>query len=246
MYALIQQQINSFKTMKFNSILFAIAALLVLAACQPQGSSRQAKLATNADSASYAIGLLVGDQNKQQLEASGADELDYSILVTAFEEQLNGAEAQMTTEEAQTFIRTYFQQLAEAEGEKNKQEGEAFLAKNKEKEGVEVTESGLQYEVITEGTGAKPTADQKVKVHYTGTLLDGTVFDSSVERGEPTTFGVGQVIPGWTEALQLMPVGSKWKVYIPGDLAYGPRGAGADIGPNSTLIFEVELLEIVE
>lgn len=232
--------------MKFKTILFVIAATLVLAACQPQGSSRNENLASSADSASYAIGILVGDQNKQQLESTGSEDFNTDILITAFEQQLKDEETQMTTAEARTFIQSYFQKMAEAEGEKNKQEGEEFLAQNKEKEGIQVTESGLQYEVLKEGDGPKPTADQQVKVHYTGKLIDGTVFDSSVERGEPATFGVGQVIPGWTEALKLMPVGSKWKIYIPGDLAYGPRGAGADIGPNETLIFDVELLEIVE
>jgi FKBP-type peptidyl-prolyl cis-trans isomerase len=232
--------------MNFKSILFAIAAMLTLAACQPQGSSQSEKLETGADSASYAIGVLVGDQNKQQLESSGAEDFNMDILVSAFEKQLKGEETQMTIEDAQTFIQGYFQKVAEAQGEKKTKEGEEFLAKNKEKAGIVELESGLQYEVIKEGTGPKPTAEQTVKVHYTGTLIDGKVFDSSVERGEPATFGVGQVIPGWTEALQLMPVGSKWKVYIPGELAYGPRGAGADIGPNETLIFEVELLEIVE
>jgi FKBP-type peptidyl-prolyl cis-trans isomerase len=152
----------------------------------------------------------------------------------------------MTIEDARTYIQAYFQKIAESEGTNNRAEGEAFLATNKEKDGIVVTESGLQYEILEVGDGPKPTADQQVKVHYTGTLLDGTVFDSSVERGEPATFGVGQVIPGWTEALQLMPEGSKWKVYIPGDLAYGERGAGADIGPNAALIFEVELLEVIE
>ncbi|WP_321285503.1 FKBP-type peptidyl-prolyl cis-trans isomerase [uncultured Sunxiuqinia sp.] len=231
--------------MKFKSILFTLAAISVLAACQPQGS-RNADLVTTADSASYAIGVLVGDQNKQQLESTGSDDFNTDILITAFEQQLKGEETKMTIEDARTFIQAYFKNLAEAEGEANKKAGEEFLASNKEKEGVQVTESGLQYEVIKEGDGPKPTADQQVKVHYTGTLLDGTVFDSSVERGEPATFGVSQVIPGWTEALQLMSVGSKWKIYIPGEIAYGPRGAGADIGPNETLIFEVELLEIVE
>ena len=124
--------------------------------------------------------------------------------------------------------------------------GNKFLEENKVKEGVTTTESGLQYEIIIVGEGTIPTADSKVRVHYHGTLLDGTVFDSSVDRGEPATFGVNQVIKGWTEALQLMPVGSKWKLVIPSALAYGDRGAGGDIGPNSTLIFEVELLEIVE
>ncbi len=232
--------------MKFKSILFTLAAVLVLAACQPQGSSRNENLATAADSASYAIGVLVGDQNKQQLESSGVDDFNTELLVTAFEKQLNGEETKMTIEDARTYIQAYFQKVAEAEGTNNRTEGEAFLATNKEKGGIVVTESGLQYEILEVGDGPKPTADQQVKVHYTGTLLDGTVFDSSVESGEPVTFGVGQVIPGWTEALQLMPEGSKWKVYIPGDLAYGERGAGADIGPNATLIFEVELLEVIE
>ena len=120
------------------------------------------------------------------------------------------------------------------------------MAENKTKSGVITTESGLQYQVVTEGKGAKPTADDKVKVHYTGTLLNGTKFDSSVDRGEPAEFGVGQVIKGWTEVLQLMPVGSKYIVWIPSELAYGERGAGADIRPNSTLKFEIELLEIVK
>lgn len=231
--------------MRFKSILFLLATVVVLAACQPQGS-RNENLATSADSASYAIGVLVGDQNKQQLESTGSDDFNTEILVTAFEKQLKGEETKMTIEEARTFIQSYFQKMAEAEGVANEKEGAEFLAANKEKEGVTETESGLQYEVLEAGNGPKPTAEQQVKVHYTGTLIDGTVFDSSVERGEPATFGVGQVIPGWTEALQLMPVGSKWKVYIPGNLAYGPRGAGADIGPNETLIFEVELLEIVK
>ena len=232
--------------MKFKSILFVLAALVVFAACKPQGSSRNENLTTSADSASYAIGVLVGDQNKQQLESTGSKDFNTDILVTAFEKQLKGEETKMTIEDARTFIQSYFKKMADVKGEKNKQEGAEFLAKNKEKEGVKVTESGLQYEIIKEGNGPKPTADQKVKVDYTGTLIDGTVFDSSVERGEPATFGVGQVIPGWTEALKLMTVGSKWKVYIPGDLAYGARGAGADIGPNQTLVFEVELLEIVK
>ena len=233
--------------MKFKSILFVLAAVLTLAACQPQGSTRSEKLETSADSASYAIGVLVGDQNKQQLESTGSSaDFNLDLLVTAFEKQLKGEETTMTTDDARTFIQGYFKKMADVKGEKNKKEGEEFLAKNKEREGVKVTDSGLQYEIIKEGTGPKPTADQKVKVDYTGTLINGTVFDSSVERGEPATFGVGQVIPGWTEALQLMPVGSKWKIYIPGDLAYGARGAGKDIGPNETLIFEVELLDIVK
>lgn len=129
-------------------------------------------------------------------------------------------------------------------GEANKKEGEAFLAANKAKEGVVTLPSGLQYKILKEGTGPKPAASDSVICNYRGTLLNNTEFDSSYKRGEPATFPVGQVIHGWTEALQLMPVGSKWQLFIPAELAYGPRGAGPDIGPNATLIFEVELLSI--
>lgn len=230
--------------MKLKSLIIALFALAVLASCQP-GSSRNEKLTTAADSASYAIGVLVGDQNKQQLEASGSDELNMDLLITSFEKTLKGEETKMTSEDARAFVQTYFQQMAAKKAESNKAEGEAFLVTNKEKEGVTTLESGLQYEVLVEGTGVKPTLEQKVKCHYHGTLIDGKEFDSSLD-GKPATFPVNGVIPGWTEALQLMPVGSKWKLVIPGSLAYGPRGAGQDIGPDATLIFEVELLEIVE
>ena len=232
--------------MKLKSVIIALFSLAVLASCQPGSSGRTEKMTTAADSASYAIGVLVGDQNKQQLEATGSDDLSMDLLITSFEKTLKGEETKMTSEDARAFVQTYFQQLAEKKAETNKAEGEAFLATNKEKEGVITLESGLQYEVLTEGTGEKPKLEDRVKCHYHGTLIDGHVFESSVDRGEPTTFSVNGVIRGWTEALQLMPVGSKWKLYIPGDLAYGERGAGADIGPNATLIFEIELLEIVK
>lgn len=127
----------------------------------------------------------------------------------------------------------------------NEKAGKDFLAQNGQRPEVKTTPSGLQYEVLTEGTGAMPSASDQVKVHYTGKLIDGTVFDSSVERGEPATFGVTQVIPGWVEALQMMKAGSKWRLYIPSALAYGPNGAGGVIGPNATLIFDVELLEVI-
>ena len=151
----------------------------------------------------------------------------------------------MNMEEAREYMQKYFVEASAKEANKTKEEGEKFLADNKTKSGVITTESGLQYQVITEGTGAKPTAEDHVKVHYTGTLLDGTKFDSSIDRGEPAEFPVSQVIKGWTEGLQLMPVGSKYIFWIPSDLAYGDRGAGQMIKPNSTLKFEVELLEIV-
>jgi FKBP-type peptidyl-prolyl cis-trans isomerase len=167
-------------------------------------------------------------------------------MAAAFRLASLGEETAMNEEEANNFIRTYLETAGKKEAQKNLEEGNAFLEQNKAREGVTTTESGLQYEVITAGTGEKPTAENQVRVHYHGTLIDGKVFDSSVDRGEPAVFGVNQVIPGWTEALMLMPVGSKWKVYLPSNLAYGEQGAGQDIAPNSALIFEVELLEIVK
>ena len=145
---------------------------------------------------------------------------------------------------ANQLVRDHIGKKKEAAKQKNKLEGEAFLKQNAERKEVITLESGLQYEVLTEGTGQVPSADDKVSVHYHGTLIDGTVFDSSVQRGQPTSFPVTGVIKGWVEALQLMPVGSKWKLFIPSDLAYGERGAGGQIGPNAALVFEVELLGI--
>ena len=169
-------------------------------------------------------------------------------LIAGFIQAIKGDSAamKMTPQEAQQYLQTYFVEAQAREAAKSKEEGEKFLAENKTKEGVITTESGLQYQVVTEGTGAKPTAEDRVKVHYTGTLLDGTKFDSSVDRGEPAEFGVNQVIKGWTEGLQIMPAGSKYIFWIPSELAYGERGAGQDIKPNSVLKFEVELLEVIK
>ena len=151
----------------------------------------------------------------------------------------------MSIQEAQAIINDYFQQLQEKAFEQNIKEGKNFLVENAKRVEVKTTASGLQYEIIKEGKGQTPAASDRVKVHYHGTLINGNVFDSSVNRGEPATFGVTQVIQGWVEALQLMPVGSKWKLYIPSELAYGAQGAGQSIAPHTTLIFEVELLDIV-
>ena len=194
---------------------------------------------------SYAIGVSQGEQLFEQLKNSGLDINMESLkkgLLDAFnsESKLTKEEIQACFNDIQTKMQAKQNKASEAEKEKGKQ----FLAENKKRKEVKETSSGLQYEVLVMGTGAKPAATDQVKVHYTGKTLDGQVFDSSVERGEPIVFTLNQVIPGWTEGLQLMPVGSKFKFYIPSDLAYGDRGAGATIKPGSTLIFEVELIDI--
>jgi len=233
-----------------KKINFLVVTAIVLAGIFTSScnSKKSVKLNSGLDSASYALGILNGEGFRQNIGSLPGEAIDLDILLAGFEETLKteNAETKMTLEEANAFIQEYFQRAQTADADKFKSEGEAFLEGNKAKAGVITTESGLQYQVITEGTGERPKATDKVKVHYTGTLLDGTVFDSSIERGEPATFGVGQVIEGWKEGLQIMPVGSKYIFWIPSDLAYGERGAGANIKPNSTLKFEVELLEIVE
>ncbi len=206
-------------------------------------------LASSQDSISYSIGLYMAQNLKQQ----GMTDLNSALLTRGLNDALKGQATQLSLDQAGQVLSAYGQKqsaVRNAENSKasaeNKKIGDAFLAENKAKAGVTTTTSGLQYSVEKEGTGAKPTATDRVKVHYTGRLLDGKVFDSSVERGQPAEFGVNEVIKGWTEALQLMPVGSKWKLYIPADLAYGDRGAGAEIKPGSTLVFDVELLDIVK
>src|SRR5207244_3275994 len=176
-------------------------------------------------------------------------DVDTAVLLRAIQDVLGGGNLLMTDQEAQSILtnlqadlRKKQQQGMQQAAETNHKEGHAFLAANKSKDGIVALPSGLQYKILQEGTGAKPTAADTVTVNYRGTLLNGTEFDSSYKRGQPATFPVGQIIKGWTEALLLMPVGSKWQLFIPPDLAYGPRGAGRDIGPNSTLVFEVELL----
>ncbi len=190
---------------------------------------------------SYALGLSLGNN----LLGSGVTTLDYSKIAKGIEDVLEQKATDMAAEEAQAVITEFFQSLQSVQADKAQAEGKAFLAQNASRAEVVTLASGLQYEILTEGNGAIPTAEQTVKVHYHGTTLDGNVFDSSVRRGEPTSFGVTQVISGWVEALQLMPVGSKWKLFIPSDLAYGAQGAGQAIAPHATLIFEVELLDIV-
>lgn len=193
------------------------------------------------DSLSYSLGILMA----QNLQSQGFEELNAESMSSAISDVLNGETPKLSAQEANMILQQHMMKKQEAQHGEAIAEGEAFLKANGEREGVVTLESGLQYEVLKAGDGAKPTDTSKVKVHYHGTLIDGTVFDSSVDRGEPATFGVGQVIAGWTEGLQLMPQGSKWKLFIPAELAYGARGAGGKIGPYATLIFEVELLEIL-
>jgi FKBP-type peptidyl-prolyl cis-trans isomerase FklB len=196
-------------------------------------------LKTHNDSLSYAVGILWGQNLKQQ----GLTEVNTSILGQAIGDVLKGAEA-LDIRTANQLVKDFLAEQKEAQKMKNIEEGRKFLEENQKRKGVVTLPSGLQYEVVKEGAGAIPKATDKVKVHYHGTLINGAVFDSSVQRGEPAEFGVTQVIKGWVEALQLMNVGSKWKLFIPSDLAYGDRGAGGMIGPYATLIFEVELLGI--
>jgi FKBP-type peptidyl-prolyl cis-trans isomerase FklB len=189
---------------------------------------------------SYAIGMSMA----QNLMQSGMKDFDVDSFVKAFKSVLNKTDLDMDPQEANKLLQEYFTKQQDEMLNQNLEIGRAFLEENKKKANVVTLPSGLQYEILTEGTGEKPKATDSVKCHYHGTLIDGTVFDSSVERGQPAVFGVTQVIQGWVEALQLMPVGSKWRLYLPSELAYGKQGAGRDIQPNSALIFDVELLGI--
>lgn len=197
-------------------------------------------MATLHDRASYGLGVLMGKNILQQ----GGDSLQLSRVLAGFTDVFAKKELLMPEQECQMLVQDYMQQAMEYKVAKVREEGARFLENNKKAEGVTTTASGLQYKVLARGTGKTPTASQRATVHYTGKLVDGTVFDSSVQRGSPATFGVGDVIKGWTEALQLMREGDKWMLYIPHNLAYGERGAGAQIPPFATLIFEVELLKV--
>lgn len=198
-------------------------------------------ITTEREKVSYALGLSMAANLAEQ----GFKELDTAALAQGLQHHFDRSDLLMQPEEIQQVLGQAFQKAQESMKAEAGAEGEAFLAENAKKDGITVLESGLQYRVITEGSGAKPMATDQVTTHYHGTLINGKVFDSSVERGQPATFPVNGVIPGWVEALQLMPVGSKWELFVPYNLAYGERGAGADIKPYSTLVFEVELIAIV-
>ena len=205
-------------------------------------------LKSQKDRVSYIIGMEIGKNFKKQ-----SVDIDPGLLTRGLKDAISGEKPLLTEQEIQETMAAFQkemmakqEELAKKLGEKNKKEGEAFLAKNKEKEGVKTLPSGLQYIVSKAGTGKKPGINDSVTTHYRGTLIDGTEFDSSYKRGQPVTFPVSGVIPGWTEALQLMEEGAKWQLFIPSHLAYGERGTGGVIGPNATLIFEIELLSVQE
>ena len=193
------------------------------------------------DKFSYGLGMGIG----QNLLSMGVSDVNVDDFVAAIKAVLSGEKPEMTHAEAQKVVNDRFQELSEQAYAKMKEEGETFLAANSKKEGVVTLPSGLQYEVLVEGTGKQPTASDRVQCHYEGTLIDGTLFDSSIKRGEPAVFGVTQVIPGWVEALQLMKEGAKWRLYIPYQMAYGEHGAGEMIPPYSALVFEVELIKVL-
>ncbi len=230
--------------MKFKRLVL-LALLSTLIACeqkqemQAEAAPAATSLTTDADRFSYGLGMVIGERVLKQYS-----EVDYALLIEGMKAQHQSQVTLITIEDAGAALAGYAQQQLAIQTEANKMKGATYLAENASKEGVIVTESGLQYSVVTQGDGAKPTATDQVTVHYRGTLIDGTEFDSSYSRGEPATFGLNQVIPGWTEGVQLMNVGSKYLFVVPHELGYGERGAGGSIGPFETLIFEVELIEI--
>ena len=213
--------------------------MFALQACNT-GSYKAAKLENRADSASYMLGLSVGHSIKSQ----DIPDINPALIAKGIDAVMHN-DSTISEKEINLFLNNYFRQLMEKKGQKSLEEGKAFLEANKSKEGVKVTPSGLQYKVLVEGTGKTPTKENKVKCHYKGTLINGDEFDSSYKRGQPAEFSLGGMIPGFTEGLQLMKEGGKYQLFIPSELAYGAQGASQKIGPNSVLIFEVELLEVL-
>lgn len=226
-------------------VLIAVAlSIALVAGCVNAGDNTALK--SEKDKVSYSIGLNIGNNFKNQ-----SVDINPDILAKGIKDALSGSKSLMTETEIQETMAAFQKEMnakqaerIKALGEKNKKEGETFLAENKKKDGVKTTASGLQYKIIKAGNGAKPKATDTVTVNYRGTLIDGKEFDSSYKRGEPASFPLNGIVPGWTEALQLMPVGSKWQLFLPSGLAYGEHGSGREIGPNATLVFEVELVSI--
>lgn len=232
------------RRMALFSAAFGIAAFV---GCESGISSDSAELETADQKASYGIGLNIGSQL-----AETKDRLDRPAFLRGVEDAIQGNESAVPSDELQTVLQAFAEEIQSAaqqdfdrQAAENSVAGNAYLADNGSREGVVTTESGLQYEVLRQGDGPMPGAEDQVRLHYRGTLIDDTEFDSSYERGEPAEFGVGGVIPGFSEALKIMSVGSHFRVVIPSDIGYGPQGTGGPIGPNATLIFEIELLEII-
>ena len=230
-------QIKLFIMLNKVILLFLIVGMTISCNVNKMG---KISLDSEIDSVSYSLGVSAGSYYLKQ----GFDSINTDAFYLGFKNAIKKMDLKVTEEESNAILQAFFQKATETKSSGAKKEGEDFLMENAGKEGVVTLPSGLQYVIIMEGTGLRPQLTDKVKVHYHGTLIDGTVFDSSVDRGEPISFPVNGVIPGWTEGLQLMPVGSKWKLFIPYNLAYGERGAGQNIGPYSALVFEVELIEI--
>ena len=225
--------------MKLKALVL-FTALLSLSACEKKEAPQaQLNIESETDRFSYALGMIIGERVLKQYA-----DVDYDVLLEGIKAQHKGAETPISLDEAGETLKAQMEKTLAIQTEENKSRGAEYLKSHAEKEGVQVTESGLQYIVITEGDGVKPKATDEVTVHYRGTLIDGTEFDSSYSRDAPASFTLNQVIPGWTEGVQLMSVGSKFLFVIPYELGYGERGAGGSIGPYETLIFEVELLEI--
>lgn len=239
--------VSIFSAMVLVGILFVEKTAYAQPALQSKtGESAAVELVNDSQKTSYSVGTKYGEGLRRDL-----GDLDLDSFITGLKDSFGGKSLKLSAEEISKVITVYQQKKIQESKEKqqasaslNKEKGDQFLVENKKQKGISVTQSGLQYLILKEGSGAVPALDSVVKVHYRGTLVDGTVFDSSIDRGEPVSFPVNGVIKGWTEALQLMKVGSKWKLFIPSELAYGAQGAGGAIGPNETLIFEVELLEI--
>ena len=247
------------KKIKFELCAMAIASLFAVS-CSQNEYSGNSNLTSRMDSVSYALGVNQGAMLGNDLAnlpklADDTTSINQEVFINAFIKAMknDSLALQISKEDATVLLQEFFADLRQAEMDRmkakairNKLSGDSILNANRSQEGVQVTESGLQFKVITMGTGAKPTAEDIVRVNYVGKLADGTVFDSSIERGRPAEFPVGGVIPGWTEALKMMPVGSKWELVIPSELAYGEQGAGELIEPNSVLFFEGELLDIIK
>ncbi len=223
---------------KLSVLVIVLMSFSSFISCQNQNSAKKVEIKSDIDSLAYAIGVDLASR----IEKSGVTEFNAAALAKGFEDAFNVENPVMDNASANKIIQSYFKRMADKESAENKEAGEKFLAENAKKEGVKVTESGLQYKVLKEGDGPTPKDTDIVEVNYKGSLIDGTVFDES--KGKPVSFRVNGVIPGWTEALKLMKVGSKYQLFIPSNLAYGERGGGRKIKPNSVLIFDVELVSI--